>query len=144
MFDIINPLTNKVVNIILVIIINILKVTLLRNDRNKQESLIFESVAAIRIKFKHCKGNHLTTRHAWVTKTPWVTTIYDDYQGVKPGPPYPSACIPRDTSMGIRGCPTHYPNVHPGGMVGYRPTQRPSKLQSLWDPINPVYMCVST
>jgi hypothetical protein len=63
MFDINNSLTNKVVNAILIIIINIIKVTLLWNDCNKQESLMSESVTTIRINFKPCKGNHQTTRH---------------------------------------------------------------------------------
>jgi hypothetical protein len=47
MFDIINLLTNKVVNVILINIINIMKVTLLLNDYNKQESLVSRSVMAI-------------------------------------------------------------------------------------------------
>jgi hypothetical protein len=33
------------------------------------------------------------------------------------------------------GRPMHYPVYHPWGMVGYRATQWPSKLVSLWDPI---------
>jgi hypothetical protein len=36
--------------------------------------------------------------------------------------PHPSACLPHDTSTGIHGWPIHYPDVHPRGMVGYRPT----------------------
>jgi hypothetical protein len=47
MFDIINLLTNKVVNVILINIINIMNVTLLLNDYNKQESLVSRSVMAI-------------------------------------------------------------------------------------------------
>jgi hypothetical protein len=56
--------------------------------------------------------------------------------------PHPSARLSHDTSMGIRGWPIHYPDVHPGGMVGYRPTRRPSKLLSLQESINLV--CIST
>jgi hypothetical protein len=37
--------------------------------------------------------------------------------------PHPSAHVPRDTLMGICGWPMHYPDVHPGGMVGYHPTR---------------------
>jgi hypothetical protein len=40
-----------------------------------------------------------------------VTTFHDDYQGVKPRPPYPSAGLPRDTSPSIHGWPPYYPNV---------------------------------
>jgi hypothetical protein len=40
----INPLTNKVGNIILIIKINIMKVTLLLNDYNKQETLISDNM----------------------------------------------------------------------------------------------------
>jgi hypothetical protein len=81
------------------------------------------------------QGNNLITWQTWVTQTPWVATVHDDYQRVKPGPPYPSACLPRDTSTGIRGWPPHYPNVHPLSMVGCRPTLRSLKLLSLWDTI---------
>jgi hypothetical protein len=63
MFDIIHPVTNKIVNVILIIMINIMKDTLLLNDCNKQESLISKSVATIRIYLQPYKGNHLTTRH---------------------------------------------------------------------------------
>jgi hypothetical protein len=73
---------------------------------------------------------------------PRVATFHDDYQSVKPGPPYPSAGPPRDTSMGIRGWPPQCPSVHLLRIVGYHPTLQPLKLLSLQDPINPV--CVST
>jgi hypothetical protein len=42
----------------------------------------------------------------YVTNTPQVATVHDNYQRVELGPPYRSACLPRDTSMGIRGWPT--------------------------------------
>jgi hypothetical protein len=38
--------------------INIMKVTLLLNDCNKQESLMSESIVVIRINLQSCKGNH--------------------------------------------------------------------------------------
>jgi hypothetical protein len=63
MFDIIHPVTNKIVNVILIIMIDIMKDTLLLNDCNEQESLISENVATIRIYLQPYKGNHLTTRH---------------------------------------------------------------------------------
>jgi hypothetical protein len=53
------------------------EVTLLLNDCNKQESLMSESVMTIRINFKPCKDNHLTTWHTWVMKTPRVATIHE-------------------------------------------------------------------
>jgi hypothetical protein len=55
--------------------------------------------------------------------------------------PHPSARLPRDTVIGIRGCPVHYPSVHPVGVVGYHPTQQLYKLLSLEDPIN--HVCIS-
>jgi hypothetical protein len=66
MFDINNSLTNKVVNAILINMINIMKVTLLLNDCNKQESLISESVTVIRIYFNPCKGTTLSTYHCQI------------------------------------------------------------------------------
>jgi hypothetical protein len=56
--------------------------------------------------------------------------------------PRPSAVFHTITSTGIRGWPAHYPIVHSWSKVRYRPTRRPSKLLSLWDPINLV--CAST
>jgi hypothetical protein len=53
-------LVYKVVNIILFNIINIMKVILLLNDCNKQESLMSESVMVIQINLLPCKGNNLT------------------------------------------------------------------------------------
>jgi hypothetical protein len=52
-------LVYKVVNIILFNIINIMKVILLLNDCNKQESLMSESVMVIQINLLPCKGNNL-------------------------------------------------------------------------------------
>jgi hypothetical protein len=37
--------------------------------------------------------------------------FHDEYQRVEPGPPYPSAALPRDTSLGIRGWHPHYHSV---------------------------------
>jgi hypothetical protein len=72
-------------------------------------------------------------------KTPRVATMHGDYQRVESVLPYPSAGLPRDTVMGIRGWPPQYPIVHSLRMVGCHPTQRLSKLLSLWDPINHIY-----
>jgi hypothetical protein len=53
-----------------------------------------------------------------------VTIVNDDYHRVEPGPPYPSARLLRDTTLGaIRWWPMNYPFYHPRGIVGYRPTQ---------------------
>jgi hypothetical protein len=75
-------------------------------------------------------------------KTPRVAIVHDDFQGVEPGAPYPSAGLPCDTTTGISGWPPHYPIVHSLGMVGCHPTQRLSTLLSLQDPIN--HVCAST
>jgi hypothetical protein len=92
--------------------------------------------------FKPCKVTTWQHNTREVTKTPHVAIVHDNYQRVKPGPSYPSACLPRDTSTSIRGWSTHYPDLHSVGMVGYRPIRWPSKLLSLWDPIN--HVCTST
>jgi hypothetical protein len=67
-----------------------------------------ESVVVHRINFKPCKDNHLTTWHSRVTKTPWVATVHNDYQSFDLRPPYPSACLPLDTSTRICGWPTRW------------------------------------
>jgi hypothetical protein len=35
------------------------------------------------------RGENMTTRHMWVTKTPWVAIVRDDYQWVRSGPTSP-------------------------------------------------------
>jgi hypothetical protein len=60
---ILSSLDYKVVNIILFNIINILKVTLLLNNYNKQESPMSKSAMVTQINLQPCKGNHSTTRH---------------------------------------------------------------------------------
>jgi hypothetical protein len=67
-------------------------------------------------------------------KAPRVATVHDDYQRVETGPLDPSAGLPRDTLMGIRGWLPHYPSVHPLSTMECRPTQRPLKLLSLLAP----------
>jgi hypothetical protein len=52
-------------------------------------------IVETRVNFTPCKGNNLTTWHMWARRAPWVATIHDDYQRVKPGPPYPSARLQR-------------------------------------------------
>jgi hypothetical protein len=56
-------------------------------------------------------------------KTPRVATFRDVLKESGRVLPHPSARLPRDTLMGIRGWHMHYLNVHLGGMVGYRPTR---------------------
>jgi hypothetical protein len=75
----------------------------------------------------------------WVLKTPQVATVQDAIKESGRVLPHPNAHLPHDISTGIRGWPMHYPDVHPGDVVGYHPTRQPSKLLSLWDPINPVW-----
>jgi hypothetical protein len=170
-----------------------MKVELLWNDSNKQDSLISESVTAIRTNLHLAREQLENMTHAW-SRRPYVwpqfmTTIkesgripphttgkhhsfigvfkfigIDEYiQIIFIGPEtdeyklifisvdqelmniwgrkldgtgLPSVRLPRDTSTGIRGWPIHYPDLHPGGMVRYHPTRRPSNVLSLWDPIN--------
>jgi hypothetical protein len=69
---------------------------------------MFMSIMVIRINFKPYKHNHLTTRHSRVMKAQQVEIVHDDYQRIRPGPPYPSAHLPRDTLTGIRGWLMHY------------------------------------
>jgi hypothetical protein len=52
-----------------------------------------------------------------------MAIVHNDGQGVKLGPPHPSARLPHDVSMGIHEWPIRYPGLHPVGMVGYRLTQ---------------------
>jgi hypothetical protein len=92
-----------------------MKVELLRDDSHKQESLISESVVAIWTNLHIAREQHDTCT---VMKTPRVVTVRDNDQRDDPGLPHPSACLPRDVSTGIHGWLVHYPNVHPGGMVG--------------------------
>jgi hypothetical protein len=100
----------------------------------EQASPIFEGVMEIRVDIQSCKGKNLITRHTWATKAPRVTTVHNDFRRVELDPPYTSAHLPRDTSTGIHSWPPHYPFYHLLSMVGYRPTQRPSRLLNLWDP----------
>jgi hypothetical protein len=47
-----------------------------------------------------------------ITKTLRVAIIRNDNQGVSPGPPQPSARLPRNTSKAICGLPMQYPSLH--------------------------------
>jgi hypothetical protein len=85
-----------------------MKVTLLLNGCNKQESLMSESVMVIRINLEPCKGNHMTHVSHEDTKS---GNSSRRGQRDDPGPPHPSARIPHDTSTGIRGWPTQYGRI---------------------------------
>jgi hypothetical protein len=78
-------------------------------EHSDQASLISESVTEIQITIQPCKGINLTTRHMWFLKIARVAIVHNDYQSVKLNLSYPTACLPRDTSVGIYGWPTHYP-----------------------------------
>jgi hypothetical protein len=84
----------------------------------------------------------MTKRHSRVMKTRRMATFRDVIKESGWVLPHPGACLTRDTSTIIRGWPMHYPDVHSGGMLGYRLTWRPTKLLCLWDPINLV--CANT
>jgi hypothetical protein len=89
----------------------------------------------IQINSQPCKGINLTTRHTWDRREPQVATVHDNYQRVKPGPPYPSVIFhtyaSADTPWVARTLSHCTPVKY---MVGCRPTQRPSKLLSLETP----------
>jgi hypothetical protein len=47
-----------------------------------------------------------------ISKTLHAKTVHDDNQGAGPGPPHPSARLPRNTSPGFPRWPVHYPDLH--------------------------------
>jgi hypothetical protein len=108
---------------------------------SEQASPISEGVMEIRINIT-LQGITLTTRHTWTTKAWRVTTFRYDYQRVEPGPPYPSAVFHVKTLSGSPWVARILSQCHPWSTVGCHPTQWPSKLLNLQDPINPV--CAST
>jgi hypothetical protein len=131
--------------VILNITINLIwpsEMALLGNDCSEQASPITEGVVKIRINIhlaREITWQHHTRQpqrhHEW---PPFMLTIKESGRILH----HSSASLPRDNSMGIHGWPTHYPSVHSWGKVRYHSNQRPSKLLSLWDPINPV--CTNT
>jgi hypothetical protein len=96
----------------------------------------------IRIISHLTRKNNLTTRHTWTIQVLWVTTFRINYQRVESGPPYPSAVFHVKTSLGSPCMARTLSQWHPWSTAGCRPTQRPSKLLSLRDPIN--LICIST
>jgi hypothetical protein len=92
-------------------------------ERAEQVSPISEGVAEIRMNIHLERDKPDNTTHVSL-KTIRVATVHDDDQRVEPNRPFPSARLPRDTTLGaIRGWPMHYPFYHSRGMVGYHPTQ---------------------
>jgi hypothetical protein len=94
----------------------------------------FESIVTL-------QGINLTTRHMWATKATRVATFHDGYQRVEPGPPYPSVIIHTKTTTGSPWVARTLSKCHSWSTVGCHPTQRPSKLLSLRDPI--ILVCAS-
>jgi hypothetical protein len=92
--------------------------------------------------YKTLQGINLATWHTSTMKATRVATFCDDYQRVEPSPSYPSAVFHAKTSMSSLWMALILSQCHPWSTVGCLPTQRPSKLLSFWDPINPV--CAST
>jgi hypothetical protein len=91
-------------------------------ERGEQASPISKGVTEIRISIHLTRDKPNNMTHMSL-KTPRVAMVHDNDQRVKTGPPYPSARLPRDTTLGaIRGWPMHYPFYHPRGMVGYHST----------------------
>jgi hypothetical protein len=85
------------------------------------------------------QGINPATRHTWATKATRVATFRDEYKKVELGPSYPSAVFHAKTSTGSSWVARTLSQCHPWSIVGCHPTQRSSKLLSLWDPINPVW-----
>jgi hypothetical protein len=112
-----------------------MKLNFLRLNTWIKPSLISESVVEIRTNIHLAREKPDNTTYAW-SRGPYVWQQFVMIIKVLGWVlPHPSACLPHDTSTGIRGWPTHYYNVYPLSNVGYRPTWRPYKLLSLWDPI---------
>jgi hypothetical protein len=110
-------------------------------EHSEQTPPISEGVTEIQINIT-LQGINLATRHTWTTKASRVTTFRDNYQRVKSGPLYPSIIFHTKTSLGSPLVARTLSQCHLWSTVGCRPTQRPSKLLSLWNSINPV--CAST
>jgi hypothetical protein len=110
-------------------------------EHREQASPISEGVTEIRITIT-LQGINLATWHTWATKATRVATFHDDYQRVEPDLPYPSAIFHAKTSTGNLWVAQTLSQCHPWSTVGCHPTQWPSTLLSLWDPINPI--CTST
>jgi hypothetical protein len=110
-------------------------------EHSGQAPPISEGVTEIRINIT-LQGINLATWHTWTTKASRVTTFRDNYQRVKSGPPYPSIVFHTKTSLGSPWVARTLSQCHLWSTVGCHPTQRPSKLLSLWNPIKPI--CAST
>jgi hypothetical protein len=109
-------------------------------EHSEQASPTSEGVAEIQINITLQVS---TWKHdTRATKETWVSTFHDNYQRVEPGPPYPSVIFHVKTSMDSPWVARTLSQCHLWSTVGCRPTQRPSTLLSLRDPINPV--CAST
>jgi hypothetical protein len=80
-------------------------------ELSEQASPISEGVAEIRIVYTlHAIKPDNTTLESHEDTTSFNSSWRD--QGYDPGPPHPSARLPRDTSIGIRGWGMHYPGIH--------------------------------
>jgi hypothetical protein len=106
-------------------------------EHSEQASCISEGVAEIWINIT-LQGINLATRHKWTMKASRVATFRDDYQRVEPGSPYPSVIFHAKTSSGSLWVAWTLSQCHPWSTVGCHPTQRPLKLLSLRDSINPI------
>jgi hypothetical protein len=110
-------------------------------EHSEQPSPISEGVAEIQINSHIARYQPVNTTHVSHEGTR-VATFHDDYQRVEPGPPYPSVVFHAKTLTGSPWVARTLSQCHLWSTVGCRPTQRPSKLLSLRDPMNPV--CAST
>jgi hypothetical protein len=113
-----------------------MKVELLHLDSANKPSPISESVAETRINSQPCKAINLTRRHThagghheWQQFTTWSKSWVGYYLTLVPS----SKRMPRRTHRGWPDTISY--NIHKE--VGYRPTQRHSKLLSLGIPYVP-------
>jgi hypothetical protein len=84
----------------------------------EQASPISEGVAETQISIQLAREN-MTTQHTWARRAPRVATVHDDYQRVKPGPPYPSVVFHAYASVDtpwVARTPTHCTPVKYGGV----------------------------
>jgi hypothetical protein len=109
---------------------------------SEQASPISEGVAEIRINSHLARKNNLIIQYTRATKATRVATFHIDYQRVERDAPYPSAVFHVKTSPGSPWVARTLSQCHLWSTVGCCRTQRPSKLLSLWDPIN--FVCIST
>jgi hypothetical protein len=118
-----------------------MKVELLCLNTANKPSPMSESAVEIQINNQPCKGINLTTRHTQVRRAPRVATVHDAVKESGRVLLHPSVVFHAYALMDTPWvADTISYNIHKE--VGYRPTQRHTKLLSLgirYVPYAPVY-----